>query len=613
MRSKSGRRGRWIAQAVLSAGVLVLLFGCQRASPPPTPTVTPPPTSPTTSTPLPSVTPRPNRLIICTAEPAAISPFIPSQAGHDLLALFYEPPVEKVQYAWNAQLVTEVPTLANGGAVTRTAQVPPGGRYVVESGALHINEGEETLQLPQMVVSFTLQSDLRWSDGEPLTAEDALLGYHLAQEPEALGRWQDLMERTERFEALNARTLRWVGVPGYLSADFGGFLFPPQPVHRYQGQRLTDVIEDRAPLGTGPFKVSEWTPGEGMRLTPNPHYVGATPQLEEVIVRFPQLSLATWPDLLANGSCDVILPDPARQINWQTWAPFIGEESVQLWISTGPEPTFLRLEFNVARPDAQPNPLTDLTVRTALAQCIDRQRLIAGMPDRALVAAESFIPPEHPAYAPAMLRDIAYDPVVAQAMLDSAGWRDENEDGVREAYDVEGFDDGAPLSLTLVLAPQYTVAAANIAADLEQCKVGVRPRPTDARQLYVADPASPLFGRTFDLALFGWWAEVPQVCGAWRSNRIPSDENEWIGENFSGFTSDAYDAACQRALTALTYDEQYAALRKAQNLLSYTLSTHFLTWRPFWFATRPEIVNVQPDPSNAATIWNIEEITLKSP
>jgi len=196
-------------------------------------------------------------------------------------------------------------------------------------------------------------------------------------------------------------------------------------------------------------------------------------------------------------------------------------------------------------------------------------------------------------------------------LLAEVGWRDEDGDGIREAHGVADFKDGTPLSLTLVLAPQYMVAAAHVAAALEACGVGIVPQPVDARVLYAADPASPLIGRRFDLALFGWLAKAPTVCGAWRSDRIPGAANAWLGENFSGYASAEYDAACRRALTSVDPAAQNAALREAGVLLSRDLPTFFLTWRPDWFVARPEVEGLRPDASNPAPLWNIEQVSVR--
>jgi len=164
------------------------------------------------------------------------------------------------------------------------------------------------------------------------------------------------------------------------------------------------------------------------------------------------------------------------------------------------------------------------------------------------------------------------------------------------------------LSLTLVLAPQYTVPAANVAGDLDTCGVGVLPRPTEAGELYRADPASPLFGRTFDLALFGWQSEAPDICGSWLSDRIPTDDNGWIGDNFTGWQSEAYDRACRRALSAIDPAAQADALRRAQNEFASAPPTLLLVWRPFWFVARPEVKGLRPDSLAYGTLWNSEEI-----
>lgn len=600
------QRWRWLGWL----GILgLLLSGCGRATASPTATATPTVTTPTPP-PLPSPTPQRNQLTLCTTEPTSISPFAPSQAGADVWALVMEPAVERVQYSWEARLLTQVPTLANGDAVTRTAQVPPGARYVSVAGEVKTNDLETTRTVAQLEVTFRLRRDLRWSDGEPLTADDVLFGYHLAQEPAVRGRWRDLTERTERFEALDAYTLRWTGLPGYLTTDFPGFLFPPHPEHHYTDQRLNNVLETFVVPGTGPFAIDSWQPGTGARLLPNEHYPGEQPRLEELTVRFVDARRDDWATLMTDGPCDVLLPSPALNVDWRRWTPLLESGEVIVWANTGPDPTFLRLDFNLAPADERVTPLAEPGVREAIAHCIDRQRLVSAEPNRALVPARSFLPPEHPASVRDQLPERAYNPEIGQQLLEELGWRDEDEDGVREAYDVPNIADETPLSLTLVLAPQYTVPAANVAGDLDTCGVGVLPRPTEAGELYRADPASPLFGRTFDLALFGWWAEAPTVCGAWRSERIPTEDNDWLGENFSGYSDEDYDAACLRALTTVDAAAQYAALRETQILLAEDLPTLFLTWRPFWFVARPAVQGLRPDPSNAAALWNAEELYL---
>ncbi len=598
----------------LACLALCLLAGCVPATTPaatpttiaaplPTATPTPPPTA------LPSPTPIPQRLVACSVEPSTLSPFDPSLAGREIAALFYDDPVERVAYGWEPRLLERVPTFDNDGALTRTVTLMAGRRYVDATNAVRLNTGD-ILELSQLVVTFTLRNDVLWSDGAPLTTEDVLFAYRLVQAAEARGEWRDLAERTERLEALDERRVRWTGLPGYLDADFPGLLFPPQPAHRYQGQSLTQVLEDRAPLGTGPFRIVKWEAGQGIRLEPNPYYLGAPPKLEEITVRFTPYTLEQWPQLIASGECDVILPDPAMKISWLDWMTLVAEGQGIVWADAGASPVFLRLDFNTRPADGRKTPLADPQVRQALAHCIDRGRLAEAMPGQALVVAESFVPAKHPAFAGNALQRTPHDLAQAQALLDAAGWQDANGDGLREAHNVAGFSNGAPLSLTLYLVPQYTVAAANIAADLETCGVGVAPRPTDLRLFYAADAVSPLFGRQFDLALFGWMGTTPQICGAWRSERIPGAENAWIGENFSGYSSAAYDAACDRALTTADAGAQYAALQEAAALLSRDLPTLFLVWRPYWFVARPQVWGIQPDASNAASLWNIERIRI---
>ncbi len=397
-------------------------------------------------------------------------------------------------------------------------------------------------------------------------------------------------------------------MPGFVTADYPGYLFPPHPAHHYQNRRLTEILQDRMPLATGPFVVETWEPGVGLRLLPNPWYSGEAPRLEEIVVLFPQYDVRHWPELLRAGECDVVLPTSAMGVDRQSWMQLALQGEAVVWAGVGAQPRVLRLDLNLAPRETGPAPLADARVREAIAHCVDRSRLVQVLPNEALIAAISFLPPGHPALLEAELESRGYDPERGMALLEEAGWRDEDGDGIREASEAAPLLLGEPLSLTLVLAPQYTVSAAHVAADLEYCGIGVQPQTVEAQDLYRAQPESPLFGRTFDLALFGWWAEVPEVCGAWRSDRIPRQESNWIGENFSGYEAEAYDAACNAALRALNPEAQFAALAEAASLLYADLPTLLLTWRPYWFVTRPDVQGLRPDASHPAAIPNIGEV-----
>ena len=110
------------------------------------------------------------------------------------------------------------------------------------------------------------------------------------------------------------------------------------------------------------------------------------------------------------------------------------------------------------------------------------------------------------------------------------------------------------------------------------------------------------------VTLSGWQVTVPQVCGAWLSQRIPSADNDWSGENFSGFASPDYDRACLRALNAVDFEARTEALQEAQQILNDAAPSIFVAWRPFWFAARPDVEGLIPDASAPGTLWNIEAV-----
>ncbi len=587
--------------ALLLLGLL-LLSACH-----PAPTATPSPTPAATATPPPSPTPTPalQRLTLCTEGVQSLNPLAPDLPA-DLVLITQAPLARRVGYQWEPVLLAELPSVEAGTLVTRLVRLPTGAPYVDPTGVVRTNEGPP-MTLPQMAAEFHLREGLRWSDGEPLTAEDILFAYHLAQEEGVAPRWQALVQRSVSLEAVDAQTLRWVGLPGLLTAEPVTMLPPPLPAHRYRYQHWAEIVRDRQPLASGPFLLESWQEA-GLRFRPNP-YAPEPPKLDEVVVRYLPADRRQWPALLRDGSCDLLLPAQAMQIEWRSWAALAQAGEVLIWADVGPHPAFVQLAFNLQPADGRTTPLADLGLREALSACLDRAELVRNLGGEALLPATTFVPPNHPAYAPPTPALPSAEAAAEQ--LARLGWRDEDGDGIREAHGVAGLDEGTPLSLTLHLAPGYTLAAAHVAAALESCGIGVRPLTTDARLLYAPDAASPLFGRSFEMALFGWQAEIPAVCGTWMSDRIPTAENGWYGENVSGYVNADYDAACRAALEAIEPQARDAALRRAEAILTHDLPTLFLFWRPTWFVSTPRVIGLRPDFSGGAALWNLTEIEVE--
>lgn len=182
-------------------------------------------------------------------------------------------------------LAEEVPTPANGG-------VSSDGR----------------------VVTFKLRQGVAWEDGRPFTAEDILFTFAAYRNPdnpfpaETVAVYQQL----RAVDALDAYTVRLTyerSEATYLRA-----FSPIFPAHLFNGlTRLADHPYSRAPLGTGPFRVHEWVPGDHLTLARSPSYrERGRPYLDEIAFRFFDDAAAAAAAFRAGGIDLLLDPDPEQ-------------------------------------------------------------------------------------------------------------------------------------------------------------------------------------------------------------------------------------------------------------------------------------------------------------
>lgn len=456
-------------------------------------------------------------------------------------------------------------TTLSPGVVVRPAGCTDGDCFMTYT------EGE--LQLDQVSITFTLKPGLLWSDGVPLTANDSVYSFEVAAAAETPSN-KDIILKTASYTAGDERSVTWIGLPGFVDPAAATRFWHPLPRHAWDGlpaaELLTSEASTRAPLGWGPYAVSQWLPGERIELVRNSHYAGAAsgqPHFSTLNFLFVSETDAS----ALSGACDVILPSAGLQALDGAQGAVLQQDSwLQLVFGIRPQGYDDGFNFFADRPDF----FGDAAMRRALAQCIDRDA-IASMVNG--VPAVGYLPAGSPHFNAGAALPV-YDPAAANAALDQLGWAI-GADGVRVNQSFTGALAGQRLELRLAAsnsALDVAVAQA-VMGNLTACGVAVSIEGLPPEELFATGPGSPVFGRNFDLALFAWpFGELP-ACYLFLGEATPGENLDvhkygWGGWNVSGWQNAEFDAACQAALNTLAGDPAYGdAQRTAQAIFAEQL------------------------------------------
>lgn len=299
---------------------------------------------------------------------------------------------------------------------------------------------------------------------------------------------------------------------------------------------------NRAPIGTGPWVVSEWLAGDYITLVPNLNYrEPGKPYLDSVIVKIVP-SREVGLQLLSTGEItalwDLTEADiPAvEKLDGVAWAGALygyGENELlvlNFGTTDGSAP---------ADPAAAPHPaLSDLRVRQAIQHAIDKQLIV----DTLLfgsVNVGSTVLPAGDWGCPQPVSEHSVDK--AKALLDEAGWI-AGADGIREK-------DGARLSLKI-----STTTGNQLREQTEQVLVEML-KEVGIELLIDNVPSDVLFaswdsdgmrkkGR-FDILLYTTGGGIDpdsHLFGNYHSARIPTADNEGAGNNYSRYINADVDA-----------------------------------------------------------------------
>ena len=296
-------------------------------------------------------------------------------------------------------LVTEIPSAENGG-----------------------------INADGTVITMHLRDDIKWSDNEPVTADDFVFTWEMATSPKNAVTSAYPYDQIASVVATDAQTVVVTfsqPFAPWLATLWHGILpaHVLRPIYEVEGTIDNAEWLKNPDVGCGPYLLAEWESGSFARFVRNENYWGTPAKIDEIFIRF--------------------VPDDASQVaaleagdaDLGTFVPYNDTpalEAAGLSIAIQPSGYNDGIFFLVDTSGNLGHPaLRDVNVRKAIVMAIDRDGFNADV-QLGLTKTPASFWDALPYYNNPPLVNYPYDPQAAIALLDAAGWIDSNGDGTRD-------------------------------------------------------------------------------------------------------------------------------------------------------------------------------------
>jgi peptide/nickel transport system substrate-binding protein len=470
--------------------------------------------------------------------------------------LFYEPLVSfDPDGNMVPNLAAEVPTVQNGG-VTRDG----------------------------LSVTVRLKKGVQWHDGKPFTADDIVFTWEYAADPATLavstGSYRDIA-RVDKLDPHTVKIVYKAPTPFWANAFRG--VIPKHVFEPFKGGKSREAPANLKPVGTGPYRIVDFKPGDIVRAEVNPAYHEANwPFFDRLEMKGGGDAVSAARAVLQTGEYDfgwnMQVEDDVLQrmeqggkgkveISWGGQCEHITCNFTDPWREVDGERSSIKA----------PHPfLTDASVRTALSLLVDRasiQEQIYGRLGRS--TANYLNAPE-----PVRSKNTRWEFSVEKAakVLDDAGWK-RGPDGIRTK-------DGKRLRMlfqTSINAPrQKTQAVVKQAAS----KVGIEMelKSIVPAVYFSTDPANPDTSSHFsaDIQMYAFTTRAPdpqRFMDPYVSWEISQKENKWAGRNTTRWRNEEFDRLFRAAETEMDPVKRAAHFIRMNDLLTQNVVIVPFIWR----------------------------------
>jgi peptide/nickel transport system substrate-binding protein len=292
-------------------------------------------------------------------------------------------------------------------------------------------------------VTFFLRHDVKWHDGQPLTAADVVFTFDVIYDervPNSMKSVLTIDGQRIAVEAVDDYTVR-MRLPHPFAPLLNGVSVPIVPKH-VLGEALAagefarrwgiDTPPDQI-IGSGPYRLEKYVPTQYIQLTRNPGYWmrdesgQSLPYLEKQTIRIVPNQDTAYLKFLA-GEVDLHTPRPEEVADLRAQATArditvreIGLDTGTLFVTFNRNPQHYRRD---GAPDPRLAWFTDLNFLRAIAHSIDREAIINTVLNGYGKPAASYLSPENTRFYDPNLTPYPYDLERARQLLRDGGYTD---------------------------------------------------------------------------------------------------------------------------------------------------------------------------------------------
>ena len=406
-----------------------------------------------------------------------------------------------------------------------------------------------TLSRDGRSVTWKIKPNVKWHDGEPLTADDVVFNWQYAEDTATaavtIGSYKDMS--VEKIDDLTVRVQFSQPTPFWANPFVGtrGMLIPKHLFEAYKGDKSRDAPTNLKPVGTGPYKFVAFNPGDIVRGELNPEYhENNQPYFNTIEMKGGGDAVSAARAVLQTGEYDYA---------WNTQV----EDEILKRLEAGGKGHVLitpggdveHIQLNTCDPSTEidgerssiktKHPLlSDTAVREALAHLVDRQSIQEYIYGRTGVATGNFL--NNPPRYRSNTAQAEFNIEKANQILDAGGWK-RGADGIRAK-------DGKRLSLvyqTSINQPRQKTQAI-VKQACQKAGIDVEIKSVVASAFFSSDAANPDTSAHFtsDLEMYSAvmsYADPRVYMRQFLSSEVASKANKFQGRNFTRWQNAEFD------------------------------------------------------------------------